>query len=72
MRFGDPITCVYQYIFDENDNNDTKIIRYFIMQGLGLFTNLIIFVAHIFYAWSLSHNTSVPISIKQNKYILFP
>ena len=33
MGLGDPTTCVYQFIFDENDSNDTKIIQYFIMHG---------------------------------------
>ena len=36
MKFGDPTTCVYQLIYDENDSNDKKIIQYFIMLGLGL------------------------------------
>ena len=32
---GDPTTCVYQIIYDENDSDETKIIKYFIMHGLG-------------------------------------
>ena len=36
MVLGDPTTCVYQLIFDENESNDTKIIQYFIMHGLVL------------------------------------
>ena len=33
---GDPITCVYQLIYDETDNDDTKIIQYYIIHGLKL------------------------------------
>ena len=36
MGIGDPETCVYQFIYNENDNYDTNIIQYFIMHGLGL------------------------------------
>ena len=36
MRLGDSITCVYQLIFDENDSNDTNVIKYCIMHGMGL------------------------------------
>ena len=61
-------TCVYQLIFHENDCNETKILQYFIMYELGLYIKLKCFVAHMFYAWTLSHNTSVPIYIKYNKY----
>ena len=28
MGFGDPTTCAYQFIFDENDSNDTNIKQY--------------------------------------------
>ena len=28
MGLGDPTTCVYQFIFDENYINDTKIKKY--------------------------------------------
>ena len=52
IGLGDPTTCVYQFIYDENDSNDTKIIQYFIiMNGLGLCIQLNCFVACIFYAW---------------------
>ena len=50
MGLGDPTTCVYQFIFDENYSNDTKIVQYFIMHGLGLFTKLNSFLAHMLYA----------------------
>ena len=36
LGMGDPTTCVYQFIYDENYNNDTQITQYFIMYGLGL------------------------------------
>ena len=28
MGLGDPTTYVYQFIFDENDSNDTNIKQY--------------------------------------------
>ena len=40
------------------------------MRWLGLRIKLDSFVAHMFYAWSFSHNTAVPISIKKNKYFI--
>ena len=51
MVLGDPTTCVYQFIFDENDSNDTNIVHYFIMNGLGLCIKLNNFVAHMLYVW---------------------
>ena len=65
---GDTTTCVYQLIYDEKYSVDTKIIQYFIMHGLGLCIKVNSYVAHMFYAWSFSHNTAVPIAIKNNKY----
>ena len=70
MGLGDPKTWVYKIFFNENYSNDTKIIQYFIMHGLVLCIKLDSFVAHMFYAWSLINNTSVPISIKSNKNFL--
>ena len=58
---GDSITCVYQFIYDEKDKNDTYITQYFIMHGLGLCIKVDGYVAHFFYAWSFIHNTAVPI-----------
>ena len=40
------------------------------MHGLGLCINVDSYVAHMFYAWSLSHNPEVPIAKKKNKYFL--
>ena len=40
------------------------------MHGLGLCIKLNSYVAHMFYACSLGHNKSVPISIKHNRYLL--
>ena len=65
-----PRTCVYKFIFNENYSNDINIIQYFIIHGLGLCIKLNSFVENMFYAWSFSHNTSGPISIKKNKYFL--
>ena len=36
MGFGDTTMRVYQFIFDEDGNKNTKIIHYFIIHGLGL------------------------------------
>ena len=71
MVLGDPTTYVYQFIFDENDSNDTNITQYFIMHGLGSWIKLNIFVAHMLYLWSFSHNKVVPIDIKHNIYGLY-
>ena len=40
------------------------------MHVLGLYIKVDSCVAHMFYAWSLSHKTEVPIDIKKNKYFL--
>ena len=50
LGMGDPKTCVYQFIYDEKDNNDTKITQYFIMNKLGLCITVDSYVAHMFYA----------------------
>ena len=65
LGIGDPTTCVYQFIYDENCKNDTQIIKYFIMHGLGLCIKVERYVAHLFYVWSFSYNTAVPISKKR-------
>ena len=70
MGLGYPTTCIYQFIFDQDYSNNTKIIQYFTMHGLVLFIKSNGFVEHMFYAWSFSHNIAVPIYIKQNKYFL--
>ena len=71
MGLGDTKTCVYQFIFDKNDSNDTNIVKYFVMHGLVLCIKLDNFVAHMFYTWLFSHNRAVPISIKQNDFFAF-
>ena len=40
------------------------------MHGLVLCIMVNSYVAHMFYAWSFSHNTEVPIAINKNKYFL--
>ena len=67
---GYPTKCVYQFIYDEKDNNDTHITQYCIMHGLGLCIKVDSYVAHLFYTWSFSLNTAVSISKKNNKYFL--
>ena len=67
---GDSTTCVYQFIDKENDNDDMKIIQYFIMHGLGICINLDSYVAHMLCACSFIHNTTVPIAIMKNKWFL--
>ena len=71
MGLGGTTACVFQLIFNKYDINEKNIIQYFIMHGLGLCIKLNCFVAHMFYAWSFSHDTVVPISINQNKYFVF-
>ena len=48
---GDTTTCVYKLICGEKDSFDTKIIQYFIMNGLVLCAKIDSYVAHMFYAW---------------------
>ena len=67
---GDPTTCVYQFIYDEQDENDTHITQYFIMCGLGLCIRVNSYVAHLFYAWSFSNNIAI-IIVKKKKNTAF-
>ena len=68
---GDPTKCSYQFIYNENYNDNTKIIQYFIMHGLGLCIKVDSYVAHMFYAWSFICDTAVPIAKQKNKYFIF-
>ena len=68
MELGDPTTCVYHFVFDKNDSNYTNIVQYFVMCVLALYIKLNRSIAHMFYAWSLSQNIVVPISIQNKKY----
>ena len=70
MGLGDTTICVYQFIFDKEDINDTHILHNFFMNGLGLCIILNSYVAHIFYTWPFNHNTLVPIYIKQKKNVI--
>ena len=47
---GDPTTCVYQLIYDENYSSDTTIIQYFILNKLRLCIKFNSFVSHMLYA----------------------
>ena len=47
---GDPTKYFYQFIYDKNDSDDTKIIQYFIMYGLGLCIKVDSYASHMFYA----------------------
>ena len=71
LGMGDPTTCAYQFLYDEKHSVNTKRIQDFIMYGLGLCIKVDSYVAHMFYAWSLSHNTEVQISLNNNKYFLY-
>ena len=64
MGLGDPTTCVYQFIFDQDDSCDTAIIQYYIMHGLGLCIKLNSCVVYMLYAWSFSNNIAVQLDIK--------
>ena len=67
LDMDDPTTCAYRFIYDKKDKNDTQISQYFTMHRLGLCIKVDSYVAHLFYAWSFIHNTSVSIAIKKNK-----
>ena len=67
LGMGDPATCVYHFIYDEKDKNNTHTTQYFIIHGLGLCIKVDSYEDHMFYAWSLSHNKTVPIAKKKNK-----
>ena len=71
MGIVETTTCVYQFIYDENENYFTKIIQYFIMHRIGLWIKVDSYVAYMFYLWSFIHNTSFPIAIKKLKEIYF-
>ena len=62
LGMGNTTTCVYQFSYNEKDNNDTHKTQYFIMHGLRLCIKVDSYVAHIFYPWSFSHNTVVLIA----------
>ena len=47
---GDPNACDYLIIYNKNDNDDTNIIQYFIIHGLGLCIKVDIYMSHMFYA----------------------
>ena len=64
---GDTTTCVYQFIYYKMDNNDIQITQYLIMHGLGLCLKIYSYVARMFYVWSFSNNTEVPIAKNNNK-----
>ena len=70
MEIGDSITCVYQLIYNENDNGVTKTTQYFIIHGLGIWINVGSYVEHMFYACSFRNNTEIPIAIKKNSYFI--
>ena len=56
LGMGDLTTYVYQFIYDENESDDTKIIQYFIIYRLLLCIKINSYVAHMLYAWSFSNN----------------
>ena len=65
-----PTKCAYQLVYDKNYSVHTKIIQYFIIHGLGLCIRVDSYLAYMFYTWSFSHNTAVPIDINKNKYCI--
>ena len=70
LVMGDPTICVYQFIYDKNDNYDTQIIQYFIVHGLGLCIRVDSYVEQMVYAWSFCNNIASPISINNKKYFI--
>ena len=67
MILGDNTTCLYPFLFDKKDTDNTDILQYFVMGGQGICMKVNSDVAHMFYVWSFSHNTEVPIKFKHNK-----
>ena len=67
LGMGENTTCVHKFISDENDDDNTYIIKHFIMHGLGLCIKVDSYVAHMLYACSFIHIKGVPIAIKNNK-----
>ena len=65
MGFSYSTTCFYQFVFDQDESNNTNIIQYFVMNRLGLFVKLNRYVSQMLYAWSFSHDTEVPIAVNQ-------
>ena len=59
MRLDDTKICVYQMIFDKEYSDDTPILQYFVMCGLGLCIKLNSCRAHMFHAWSFIQSKEV-------------
>ena len=62
LGMGNPTTYVYQFIYNEKNNNDTQITQYFVLHGFRLCIKIDSYVAHMFYAFLFSHIKAVPIS----------
>ena len=71
LGMSHPTTCVHQFIYDENNNDEMKTMQYFLMHGLVLFIKVYSYVDHMFYVQSFSNNTEVTIDIKRNKYFTY-
>ena len=69
MGLGDPTTFLWVHFY-QYGSNDTNIIQYYIVHLLVLCIKINGSEVHKSYAWSLSHNTEVPIAIKQKTYFL--
>ena len=59
---------VFINIYYENNNANTTIMHHFIIYGLRLSIKEDIHVSHMFYSLSFSHNTAVPIDIKNSQF----
>ena len=70
LGMGNSTTYVHQFINNEDVNDSTTTMQYCNMHELGLCIKLYSYVAHMFYARSLIHNTSVPIAISKSIYFL--
>ena len=57
-------------VFLNKEGSDGTQILQFFMSGLGLCIKLNSCADHMFYTCSFSHNTALPIAMKQNKYCL--
>ena len=75
LGFGVPTTCGYQFVNDEDDeeNDDFECFQYFVMPGLGICVRVRENSTHGFYAFSFTHLTAIPLVISKGRlYIHLP
>ena len=61
---GVPTTCCYQYVHNDQANeNPMQIFHYFCMQGFELCRRIQNYWTHSFFAYTFVHGTSVPLYV---------